>query len=157
MGYTNYLIIKSDISHRTWKKITTATQLLVEQSDIPVQFEYDIADPIMVNDESIRFNGVDDNGHETFLANRKHSGFRFCKTSRKPYDKIVMGVMFIISDNVPKNAKIEMSSDGINMVNGVFSVDDEFTDAVTNYKRIFNTTPTFNHFTKQEELVKYFN
>jgi len=58
----------------------------------------------MIDDDIIRFNGVEDDGHETFILTRTKrakydyesqeeydvdGAFDFCKTARKPYDVLV--------------------------------------------------------------------
>lgn len=86
-----------------------------------IQLEYDKPEPPIVSDKEIRFNGVGENGHETFLyqADQPESDrsdwsedkrfFGFCKTAQKPYDEVVMKVLMILDAYMPEMA---LSSDG---------------------------------------------
>lgn len=67
--------------------------------------------PIISNSE-IRFNGDASKGedHETFVLEKNGSGFQFCKTARKPYDRYVKAVLLVAKAVAP--AAVEISSDG---------------------------------------------
>jgi len=77
--------------------------------------------PPEVNSEHIRFNGWQDEGHETFMVTREvpdapswspdsDESFDFCKTARKPYDVAVCLVLLSMTRHAPKSFRI--SSDG---------------------------------------------
>lgn len=69
---------------------------VLAKSPAKIQFEYDRPDPIVADDDMIRFNGVQENGHETFLLRRApHDHFDFCKTNRKPYDTTVVACLLV--------------------------------------------------------------
>jgi hypothetical protein len=57
----------------------------------------------------IYFNGIEDDCHETCVVRRNRSKFEFCKTARKPYDKVVVKVYKLVKKYLPET---ELSSDG---------------------------------------------
>jgi hypothetical protein len=85
-----------------------------------IQYEDNICKPPVADDAMIRFNGVDDDGHETFVLMRsdvpasylenKNEVFGFCKTARKPYDKYVTAVLLLAK--LYLQDEIRISSDG---------------------------------------------
>jgi len=63
------------------------------------------------NSEEIRFNGLSERGHETFLIDWNNlSDFDFCKTNQKPYDFWVVSALLIIKSEAPEI--LDISSDG---------------------------------------------
>jgi hypothetical protein len=107
--YTHYWDDVPDIPEDVWDKITNGVRRLLAKPSTRklVQFEDDIPRPPQVDSDLIRFNGRGENGHDTFYftrqvdPNREHakSGLRsgwFCKTSRKPYDKVVAACLTLI-------------------------------------------------------------
>lgn len=105
---------------------------------IEVAFECDIPKPPEVSDQMIRFNGVGNEGHETFIFFKKKpepgqwnkdsgSYFYFCKTARKPYDLAVCLVLLSLANHAPKSVKL--GSDG--------DWDCEWTEARKVYKELF--------------------
>lgn len=107
---------------------------------IELAFEFDVQKPPEVSNEMIRFNGVADEGHETFiLFKKKQTGgiddgqsryFYFCKTARKPYDLAVCLVLLSLANHA-KSMKI--TSDG--------DWDGDWTDARAAYKELFGVDP----------------
>ena len=109
---------------------------------IELAFEFDVQKPPEVSNEMIRFNGVADEGHETFiLFKKKPKGqdggdgqgryFYFCKTARKPYDLAVCLVLLSLANHATKSMKI--TSDG--------DWDGDWTDARAAYKELFGVDP----------------
>jgi hypothetical protein len=106
---------------------------------IKLAFECDIPQPPKVDNEMIRFNGVGNEGHETFImfkkkpvekiCSDKSRYFYFCKTARKPYDLAVCLVLLSLVQNAPKS--VEISSDGDWNV--------EWAEARKVYKELFGT------------------
>lgn len=76
----------------------------------------------MVDGVAIRFNGVAEQAHETFMVDRVSREFEFCKTNRKPYDLAVCSVLILISLYADNG---EISSDGL----GGSYCDEEWKDA----------------------------
>ena len=110
MGYTHYWR-GGKVDADVWTKITTDVNKLIEQSEVPLQHEYDEpGTKPLVNEETIFFNGAGDDGHETFFIKPTGTDFEFCKTAYKPYDKIVTAVLAVIKEHA--GDAIRVSSDG---------------------------------------------
>lgn len=104
MGYTRYWDIKNDLDDYRFLKFKEFCNQIVELFDIPLE-------DIVITDNVVRFNGVDDDAHETFVFSKK-SGFNFCKTQRKPYDAVVCACLLTAMDIF--GSDISFSSDGDN-------------------------------------------
>jgi len=119
MGYTHYM--RTD----NWgkqdelgleKALPIVRKILKKHKDI-VQKEYDDEKRPVVSKKQIRFNGIGDDGHETFmiLNTEKQSdfghndNFAFCKTARKPYDIAVCEILLVMNAYCPH---LSISSDG---------------------------------------------
>lgn len=108
--------------------------------NVKVKYECDSADEAAVTSKMVRFNGVNEKGHETFLLEFKPSPFEFCKTARKPYDLAVCASLILASYYAESG---EISSDGINAgwENGEIkypdNVDSEWKDAWEFMHRLF--------------------
>jgi hypothetical protein len=114
MGYTRYFELKKRATKAEQKKIKTAAEkVLKEHSDI-IQYESDITKPAQCeyNDSGliIRFNGIEVEGHETFLFESYDTSWNFCKTSRKSYDIVVYKILTILEAVL--GDKIDVSGDG---------------------------------------------
>jgi hypothetical protein len=106
MGYTHYFENKQDCPPEDWAKITDAFKRLqataiINNDPLLIQKECDRAAAPSVNDLEIRFNGIEDDGHETFMLLRKKKRFNFCKTARKPYDRVVVAVLCLANHFAP--------------------------------------------------------
>ena len=113
MGYTQYVRQQRDFTEEEWEAILIASQEIVDQVGVPIQYEYDDPSPPLFSTSRIHFNGVEEDGHETFALDRvKTSGFDFCKTARKPYDLPVAAILLWVAYNYPD--AIHFSSDGSN-------------------------------------------
>lgn len=126
---------------KQWEKVCLeAFQILdyCAKKKIDLVWEYDVTKPPAVTPDLIRFNGPQDDGHETFLVTRempeipdwssdKSASFDFCKTARKPYDLAVCLVLLSMSRHAPESVKV--SSDG--------DWDVEWTEARDVYSRMF--------------------
>ena len=78
---------------------------------VPILQEYNRNDPPDFNDDVVWFNGIKDDGHETFFIPRVfdtdgycHTDdegrfFAFCKTARKPYDLPVCCCLLIFKQH----------------------------------------------------------
>jgi hypothetical protein len=108
MGYTHY-IKSAGVDADVWAKFLEDAKKLVKNSGIPVQYESDEEQPPMLTSEQIRFNGVGEAGHETFLLERK-GGNEFCKTAQKPYDTVVTAILVAAKHHFPNG--IRVTSDG---------------------------------------------
>jgi len=99
MGYTHYFTTKNVLDADKFKAYSDDIRKVVNACHIPVAFEYDNTDkPPQLTSEIVRFNGLNDAGHETFLLNRTTVGFEFCKTAYKPYDIFVVAALAVAKD-----------------------------------------------------------
>lgn len=111
MGYTHYIRQPLEIPKANWDCIIKCVKHLFEtEAKGLIQYEYDENKPPVANEKEIRFNGIGDDGHETFYLTRGPERFSFCKTARKPYDKIVCAVLNIVYHYA--GDYVEISSDG---------------------------------------------
>ena len=103
MGYTHYWTPSSfSADDSTWNALMEFAKKLTawcEDNGVVLRYEYYEADePPCINEEMIRFNGYDEEGHETFLIHRDdQADFNFCKTARKPYDIAVVAMLFAMN------------------------------------------------------------
>ena len=113
MGYTHYWRQLRDFTDTEWQELTRLTKLITadgvgSERVKPVLATSGPNDPITINNKVIMFNGIGEDGHETFLINKKkrakadyeeqeaydrQGAFDFCKTAQKPYDKYVVAVL----------------------------------------------------------------
>ena len=110
MGFSHYWKTEKSFSRKQWTELSALAKKIFAATMIPIQFESDISDPPIIDNDGIRFNGVDDDGHETFLLDRRIRSFDFCKTARKPYDDVVIAVL--IAASRVGNPGFSWSSDG---------------------------------------------
>ena len=119
MGYTHYWTInQKEISPESW------FGFMQEFSEIEAKFheklDHTTDQKYRIDSESIIFNGIGEQGHETFTMNRKnpmeesYTGeneyFNFCKTARKEYDIAVCCALIIAKKHF--GDIIRVSSDG---------------------------------------------
>ena len=111
MGYTHYWRQLRDFTDTEWQELTRLAKLITADGvDVIFRDEITIppSDEFNIDGEEIRFNGLGDDGHETFLITKKKRAKRqyeeqeaydkkgaleFCKTAQKPYDKYVVAVL----------------------------------------------------------------
>ncbi len=121
MGFTHYWTIHKNINPGTWedacrdvRAILGAVSLrgieLAEEYDLPMSDDVPASGPVVSNHE-IRFNGVGDEGHETFLVTPA-AGRDLCKTAQKPYDLAVAATLIVLEYHL--GANVGVSSDGEN-------------------------------------------
>jgi len=114
MGYTHYFPQNKSFTDDQWANVQNGVRKILaycEKQGIVLQYEYNVAKPPSVTDSLIRFNGVEDEGHETFLITKeRNSDFLFCKTAYKPYDLAVCLTLLLIQEVAP--GVLLVSSDG---------------------------------------------
>ena len=119
MGYTHYWRQARDFTDVEWIELTRLAKLITNGSQgILAHYPATVGeddyyggiedDVFIIDDEEIRFNGIGEDGHETFLITKKKrakadyeeqhaydkkGAFNFCKTAHKPYDKYVVAVL----------------------------------------------------------------
>jgi len=106
MGYTHYWRQQRDFTETEWQELTRLTKLILADF-----LKLQLYSELNINKEEIRFNGIGEDGHETFLITKKKrakadyeeqhaydkkGAFNFCKTAHKPYDKYVVAVLCAI-------------------------------------------------------------
>jgi len=121
LGYTHYWNTKPSISKDKWGNFTNALKVLLSDPIAPLALEYnqEYKKP-SVTKEQIRFNGIGEDGHETFYIKRKdkpadwamdkETVFGFCKTANKPYDVYVTASLLLAK--LYLEDEISISSDG---------------------------------------------
>ena len=98
MGYTHYFELQKTEKKIPEKALKIIKPILEEayKNEI-IQEEYNKSEPPVCTEKEICFNGIKENGHETFYFKPSYTNFNFCKTARKPYDIIVMKVLLILN------------------------------------------------------------
>ena len=105
MGYTHYFEQQRDLNNCEWVKLKEQFIQLVKNNEDAV-----ILKDCYISDDIIKFNGIDDLEHETMILTKEGVGWSFCKTARKPYDRVVSGLLILVSVTAPNAFRI--SSDG---------------------------------------------
>jgi hypothetical protein len=154
MGYTHYFQQQREITDEEWTAITADAEKIIayaKECNIPLAWEYDeySKDP-EVSSERIRFNGVAEGGHETFLLPRKmdegyHGDkyrFNFCKTAYKAYDVAVCAVLMSMHEHAP--GAWDIASDG-GMEEGPWR------DAKVFYLGALGKQPSRQHWAERDE------
>lgn len=143
MGYTHYNrnLSFTDVS---WEKLRKDVRKLLKNlpEGLKVQREYDNDSRPLIGKDAIVFNGVGEDGHETFWLDKNETAFSFCNTARKPYDLAVCCVLMLISAHATSG---KISSDGINAAwshertgnSYPGNVDQEWKDAWKHFHSIF--------------------
>lgn len=112
MGYTHYWRQQRDFTDTEWNELTRLTKLITaDGSSILANGFSDRGSQLTIDSEEICFNGIGEDGHETFRITKKkrakagydeqeaydrQGAFDFCKTAQKPYDKYVVAVLCAI-------------------------------------------------------------
>lgn len=122
MGYTHYFPQSATIPQEAWDMFTDDVQKVLDtaQGMALTAFECDQpTKPAVAFPDLVRFNGLGDQGHETFYLPRElelkewdedGTRFHFCKTARKPYDVVVTAVLCLVAHHLP--TYFELGSDG---------------------------------------------
>jgi hypothetical protein len=125
MGYTHYWDQSRDFTREEWSQIREDFEALLKDiqhvQGIPLaNGRGEPGTSPEITDDQVWFNGVGDDGHETFASYRKRPpkepwqstrGNDFCKTARKPYDLAVTAALCYLC-TVPDPAAFTASSDG---------------------------------------------
>jgi hypothetical protein len=109
MGHTNYWHRDEKLNREKFRQAVKDIKKVREVIGTPIQREYDDSRSPVANDNLIRFNGIGEEGHETFYVSRVYSPdfkqyhedgkrlFQFCKTAYKPYDTLVCCCLVILN------------------------------------------------------------
>lgn len=123
MGYTHHWRQTRNFKEHEWKMIEAATNELCKKASV-LDKDPKSSQRLRINADEIIFNGIGEDGHETFhvtrlkpaIASWDHEGqdkkqsFGFCKTNRKYYDDYVIAVLAIIDHLAP--GVLLITSDG---------------------------------------------
>lgn len=93
MGYTHYWTIKGFIKSVEWSNFITDFQKCLPK--FQQLLEDKGSQKLLVTSDIVFFNGIGEEGHETFSLGLKDEGFSFCKTAQKPYDIAVTTALII--------------------------------------------------------------
>lgn len=104
MGYTHYWKVKGELPLNA---INDIKKIIPEYRDI-IQFEEDDNSEPLISKELIHFNGIGEDGHETFCIQPNDEDF--CKTNEKPYDMPVCISLLILKHHLKED--MGLSSDG---------------------------------------------
>lgn len=109
MGYTHYWdhFVQPDDMANMKKAIPIIQDILSRYKEV-IQFENDDDSPPICNEGYIRFNGIEEDGNETFLF--KFGECAFCKTDRKDYDIVVCECLIVLSHFIEQ---FTVTSDGM--------------------------------------------
>jgi hypothetical protein len=123
MGYTHYWTQQRDFSDQEWTDACQHIEAITgraQANGVRLAKEYDEPDakPFFGPDH-LQFNGVGENGHETFWITRvmgrepRYQGdnpaWAFCKTAYKPYDIVVTAALCYLATVAKTHA---VTSDG---------------------------------------------
>lgn len=107
MGFTRYWTF-NQLDKEKFKNFSFICETLIDGMGVPL-------DDIVVSETQVRFNGVDDDAHETFDFKVDKMGFNFCKTIVKPYDEVVCGCLYVaklvFGDDIKINQDCDPSDD----------------------------------------------
>jgi hypothetical protein len=143
MGYTHYWYLKQGIKEIP-KECLRDIHLVLRKYKVLIQYESDNKKPPIATKTLIRFNGIGENGHETFVftlekdkndflqKDKDDFVFSFCKTANKSYDIVVCEVLLILKGHLQDSLKL--SSDGFS--NSECSFDGEWNKAIEEVKRM---------------------
>jgi hypothetical protein len=112
MGYTHYWEQAEKLDRDKWLKAVEDCKKVCTESGVKIQYEYDDPKAPLFGKSMIRFNGVDENGHETFLVKRAKERFLFCKTAYKDYDICVTACLVVLKHHFGDDFRV--FSDGDN-------------------------------------------
>jgi hypothetical protein len=119
MGYTHYFDRPAILDPETYQAWAGEVKSLRDKlpRDIIIADGHREESPAEFSSEAVWFNGLEDEGHETFYVpqvmddDTETSGliFNFCKTARKPYDLLVGAALLSLKHYFPQ---VRVSSDG---------------------------------------------
>jgi hypothetical protein len=110
MGYTHYFYQYRDLADDEWRALQSGFLRLIALDGVPplARIDEDFETPPYVDDHTIYFNGVGEDGHENIVISREagpswggDGAFNFCKTASKPYDVVVTAVLAYLDSSFP--------------------------------------------------------
>ena len=115
MGYTHYFDVPPELPKEDFMQFAQDCVKIIKEADnaytIEVWLEKDIDLPPELTPDVVQFNGIGEEGHETFYFPRQiEECFNFCKTAHKPYDVIVVACLYAAQRRFGHT--IKLNSDG---------------------------------------------
>ena len=133
MGYTHRWSIDRKFTDAEWLDIMENTCKIISKARnsymINLAWEYDTPDrKPQVDMFNLRFNGIGEDGHETFCPVNAATEFDFCKTNRNDYDMPVVAVLMYMRHRVPEfswrsDGWIAEHADGLKLLNEACGLD----------------------------------
>ena len=126
MGYTHYWRTYRDFTEVEWVALQREAERIVQAAQD--RLDINLAGPMEeglpeITEDAIALNGASDEGYESFVLTRKQRDrrtweteparlglFDFCKTGRRPYDSVVVSILY--AANKIAGDAISVSSDG---------------------------------------------
>ena len=110
MGYTHGWTMPSEISKDGWRKSISTIKKVIAKHKKLLAYESDQSlHPPRVSNGMVHFNGIDEEGHETFVVEKFPGERSFCKTERKAYDQAVCECLLVFKAFLPG---FSLNSDG---------------------------------------------
>ncbi len=113
MGYSHVIEIIEKPTVSEWNDFIAKVRIIFEHANhlgIHIVYESDIPNPPKITENMLRFNGLDEDGFETFLIHRRKMK-DCCKTGRKPYDRVVASVLWAMKEVM--GSKVRVGNDDI--------------------------------------------
>lgn len=105
MGYTHYFEQSEEPEDAQWQALVADFKHMYASSlittPLPIQRESDTPGLPHANKVAIIFNGIGEDGYETFCLPKKDFGFNFCKTANRPYDLVVVATLILVHHHMP--------------------------------------------------------
>jgi|SRR6478609_656855 len=137
MGYTHYFENMTDLHALSDTAMAQLEKIFLLYGSL-VQYENDDNKAAVVKKDHIRFNGINDEGHETFLW-RPVKHFFFCKTAQKEYDIVVCLVILTLKQEYGR--AFQLMSDGD---------EKDWKLAFETFQRLFSIRPDSSWFSQYE-------
>jgi hypothetical protein len=143
MGYTHYFNFIEDKTKFSEKELEIVQDIVSRYGKI-LQLEEDESYPPIIDDDLIKFNGIGEDGHETFYLETTDYDFNFCKTNRKPYDLPICEILLVLKSLNSNDFKLE--SDGFYVSKedaelfeneGILKLDGNWDEAIDNVKGLY--------------------
>jgi len=123
MGYTHYWRKPAGITG--WNEALPIIKDILNRHKDIIQKESDEEGDPICDDKLIRFNGISDEGHETFWFTNEAENFAFCKTARRPYDVVVCECLLVLKHFTGVNVSSDGMSGWLDDESSGFSIGDE--------------------------------
>lgn len=94
MGYTHYWKNPKGFTEEQWLDFMVGVKRIFDTNEnLIVNYQGEKGTKPKINELEINFNGIEDDSHENCRIEKPGTGFDFCKTAHKPYDKVVVEVL----------------------------------------------------------------